>query len=83
MAVRKIREFKAYSVLLRDGGAGFRFPRRRGEPPVPAERVVDGDGFYEAPGDPRAIPDALPYDRLAAELPDRLAAAREQGVVRT
>ncbi|MEV6009362.1 VWA domain-containing protein [Streptomyces sp. NPDC051976] len=64
------------------GDDDFRFLRRLDELPVPAKRVVDNAGFFSAGKDPRAIPDAELYDRLMAEFPEWLAAARAQGIVR-
>lgn len=64
------------------GADDFRYLRRLDELPVPAKRVVDNAGFFSAGEDPRAIPDAGLYDRLMAEFPEWLAAARAQGIVR-
>ncbi|MCX2183144.1 VWA domain-containing protein [Streptomyces sp. SKN60] len=61
----------------------FDFLRRLDELPVPAKRIVDNAGFFHAGKDPRRVPDAELYDRLLAEFPVWLAAARAQGIVRS
>lgn len=63
------------------GDDEFRFLRRLDELPVPARRVIDNAGFFPAGSDPRSISDADLYDRLTAEFPQWLAAARAQGIV--
>ncbi|MER7338526.1 VWA domain-containing protein [Streptomyces sp. NPDC000075] len=60
----------------------FDFLRRLDELPVPQKRVVDNAGYFHAGADPRAVPDAELYDRLVAEFPAWLAAARRAGIVR-
>ncbi|MFD9338973.1 VWA domain-containing protein [Streptomyces sp. NPDC060028] len=60
----------------------FDFLRRLDELPVPARRPVDNAGYFHAGLDPRAVPDAELYDRLVAEFPFGLAAARAAGIVR-
>jgi hypothetical protein len=60
----------------------FNFLHKLDELPVPAKRAVDNAGFFHAGRDPRKVPDAELYDRLLAEFPLWLAAARAQGIVR-
>ncbi|MFH7598852.1 VWA domain-containing protein [Streptomyces racemochromogenes] len=60
----------------------FDFLRRLDELPVPQKRVVDNAGYFHAGEDPLAVPDAVLYDRLVAEFPSWLAAARRAGIVR-
>ncbi|MGW4504596.1 vWA domain-containing protein [Streptomyces sp. NPDC004436] len=60
----------------------FDFLRRLDELPVPQKRPVDNAGYFHAGPDPRAVPDAELYDRLVAEFPAWLAAARDAGIVR-
>ncbi|MER8043349.1 VWA domain-containing protein [Streptomyces sp. NPDC094032] len=60
----------------------FDFLRRLDELAVPAKRPVDNAGFFHAGKDPRQVPDEELYDRLVAEFPAWLAAARSQGIVR-
>ncbi|MGV9310855.1 vWA domain-containing protein [Streptomyces sp. NPDC003691] len=59
----------------------FDFLRRLDELPVPAKRAVDNAGFFHAGQDPRQVPDAELYDRMVAEFPRWLTAARAQGIV--
>ncbi|MET7384564.1 vWA domain-containing protein [Streptomyces sp. NPDC005529] len=59
----------------------FDFLRRLDELAVPRQRVVDNAGFFPAGSDPRRMTDAELYDRLVAEFPQWLAAARAQGIV--
>lgn len=60
----------------------FDFLRRLDELPVPGKRVVDNAGYFHAGPDPRAVEDSELYDRLVAEFPAWLAAARTAGIVR-
>ncbi|GAA3396718.1 VWA domain-containing protein [Streptomyces roseoviridis] len=64
------------------GSRQFEFLRRLDELAVPAKRPVDNSGFFHAGRDPRRVPDAELYDRLVADFPAWLAAARAQGIVR-
>ncbi|TXS50990.1 vWA domain-containing protein [Streptomyces sp. t39] len=59
----------------------FDFLRRLDDLAVPARRPVDNAGFFHAGEDPRRVPDDELYDRLVAEFPRWLAAARAQGIV--
>ncbi|MDI3402948.1 vWA domain-containing protein [Streptomyces cavernicola] len=59
----------------------FDFLRKLDELPVPQRRVVDNAGFFHAGKNPRKVRDAVLYDRLLAEFPQWLAAARAQGIV--
>ncbi|WP_316740372.1 VWA domain-containing protein [Streptomyces sp. MK7] len=59
----------------------FDFLRRLDELAVPGRRAVDNAGFFPAGRDPRRLSDAELYDRLLAEFPLWLAAARAQGIV--
>ncbi|WP_329277713.1 VWA domain-containing protein [Streptomyces sp. NBC_00691] len=65
------------------GSRQFEFLRRLDELDVPARRPVDNSGFFHAGQDPSRVPDAELYDRLVAEFPVWLAAARRQGIVRS
>ncbi|MFC8920087.1 vWA domain-containing protein [Streptomyces sp. NPDC057116] len=60
----------------------FDFLRKLDELAVPRKRCVDNAGFFHAGSDPRRVPDAELYDRLVAEFPAWLAAARARGIVR-
>ncbi|MEG3626164.1 vWA domain-containing protein [Streptomyces poriticola] len=60
----------------------FDFLRRLDDLPVPAKRVIDNAGFFHAGEDPRNVSDTDLYDRLVAEFPQWLSAARAQGIVR-
>ncbi|MFF0397920.1 VWA domain-containing protein [Streptomyces sp. NPDC005248] len=59
----------------------FDFLHKLDELAVPAQRPVDNAGFFHAGLDPRQVPDADLYDRLVAEFPHWLAAARAQRIV--
>ncbi|MFC8507126.1 VWA domain-containing protein [Streptomyces sp. NPDC057411] len=63
------------------GSRQFDFLRRLDELDVPGKRPIDNAGFFHAGKDPRRIPDEELYDRLVAEFPAWLAAARSQGIV--
>ncbi|WP_128982168.1 VWA domain-containing protein [Streptomyces roseicoloratus] len=65
------------------GSRQFEFLRRLDELAVPAKRPVDNTGFFHAGKDPRRVRDEELYDRLVADLPAWLAAARARGIVRT
>ncbi|WP_330295904.1 VWA domain-containing protein [Streptomyces sp. NBC_00503] len=60
----------------------FDFLRRLDELPVPAKRPVDNAGYFHAGPDPRTVVESELYDRLVAEFPAWLAAARAAGIVR-
>ncbi|MEU8619967.1 VWA domain-containing protein [Streptomyces sp. NPDC048623] len=60
----------------------FEFLRKLDELAVPQKRQVDNAGFFHAGRNPRTVPDAELYDRLVADFPAWLAAARAQGIVR-
>lgn len=60
----------------------FDFLHKLDELAVPRHRVVDNAGFFHAGLDPRQVPDDELYDRLVAEFPAWLRAARAQGIVR-
>ncbi|WP_037624681.1 vWA domain-containing protein [Streptomyces aureus] len=63
------------------GSKQFDFLRKLDELAVPQKRVVDNAGFFQAGSDPRAVSDGELYDRLVAEFPQWLAAARARGIV--
>ncbi|MGV9232476.1 vWA domain-containing protein [Streptomyces nigra] len=63
------------------GSKQFDFLRRLDELPVPGKRIVDNAGFFHAGSDPSAMSDTELYDRLVAEFPQWLAAARARGIV--
>ncbi|MCL6667189.1 MULTISPECIES: vWA domain-containing protein [Streptomyces] len=63
------------------GSKQFDFLRKLDELAVPGKRVVDNAGFFHAGADPRKVSDAELYDRLVAEFPQWLAAARSQGIL--
>ncbi|WP_329388982.1 VWA domain-containing protein [Streptomyces sp. NBC_01716] len=60
----------------------FNFLQKLDELAVPQKRSVDNAGFFHAGLDPREVPDEVLYDRLVAEFPLWLAAARSRGIVR-
>ncbi|MEU8527302.1 MULTISPECIES: vWA domain-containing protein [Streptomyces] len=60
----------------------FEFLRKLDELDVPAKRPIDNAGFFHAGQNPSRVSDAELYDRLVAEFPSWLAAARTQGIVR-
>ncbi|MER5734184.1 VWA domain-containing protein [Streptomyces sp. NPDC002262] len=64
------------------GSKQFDFLRRLDELAVPERRCVDNSGFFHAGREPGRVTDAELYDRLVAEFPRWLAAARAQGIVR-
>ncbi|MGD9486334.1 VWA domain-containing protein, partial [Streptomyces sp. TRM70308] len=51
------------------GGKQFDFLRRLDDLAVPRLRPVDNTGFFPAGEDPRAVPDAVLYDRLLGGYP--------------
>ncbi|MFI1069943.1 vWA domain-containing protein [Streptomyces puniciscabiei] len=65
------------------GSRQFEFLRKLDELAVPDKRIVDNAGFFHAGQDPGRLSDAELYDRLVAEFPRWLTAARAAGVVRT
>ncbi|MFE0647789.1 VWA domain-containing protein [Streptomyces sp. NPDC059534] len=65
------------------GSRQFEFLRRLDELAVPAKRPIDNAGFFHAGQDPNRVPDAELYDRIVADFPAWLAAARAQGIVRS
>ncbi|MFC8274156.1 VWA domain-containing protein [Streptomyces sp. NPDC057271] len=64
------------------GSRQFEFLRKLDELAVPDKRLVDNAGFFHAGADPRRVPDAELYDRILAEFPAWLSAARAAAVVR-
>ncbi|MBA0051191.1 VWA domain-containing protein [Streptomyces sp. AJS327] len=62
------------------GDTEFAFLRKLDELAVPGRRIVDNAGFFPAGADPRRMSDAELYDRLLAEFPRWLSAARELGI---
>ncbi|MGW2019351.1 VWA domain-containing protein [Streptomyces sp. NPDC001927] len=64
------------------GSRQFEFLRKLDELAVPQRRCVDNAGFFHAGLDPRTVPDAELYDRIVAEFPAWLAAARARSIVR-
>ncbi|MGW6303174.1 VWA domain-containing protein [Streptomyces niveus] len=60
----------------------FNFLAKLDELAVPQKRAVDNAGFFHAGLDPREVPDDVLYDRLVAEFPQWLGAARARGIVR-
>ncbi|MFH8770611.1 VWA domain-containing protein [Streptomyces sp. NPDC085866] len=64
------------------GSRQFEFLRKLDELAVPGKRPVDNAGFFHAGQDPRKVSDAELYDRLVAEFPQWLAAARAAGIAR-
>ncbi|MGW0965411.1 vWA domain-containing protein [Streptomyces sp. NPDC002516] len=63
------------------GSKQFDFLRRLDDLAVPQKRVVDNAGFFHAGSDPREVGDAELYDRMVAEFPHWLAAARARGIL--
>lgn len=63
------------------GSKQFDFLRKLDELAVPDKRVVDNAGFFHAGADPRKVSDAELYDRLVAEFPKWLVAARDRGIL--
>ncbi|MDT9694533.1 VWA domain-containing protein [Streptomyces sp. P17] len=59
----------------------FDYLRKLDDLSVPDKRVVDNAGFFHAGSDPRKVSDGELYDRLVAEFPKWLVAARAQGIV--
>ncbi|MFC7219643.1 vWA domain-containing protein [Streptomyces polyrhachis] len=59
----------------------FAFLRKLDDLAVPGRRPVDNAGFFHAGKDPRAVGDAVLYDRLLGEYPRWLDAARAAGIV--
>ncbi|WP_326843387.1 VWA domain-containing protein [Streptomyces sp. NBC_01558] len=59
----------------------FEFLRRLAELAVPQKRAVDNAGFFHVGSEPRKMTDGELYDRLVAEFPQWLAAARAQGIL--
>ncbi|MFF3318930.1 vWA domain-containing protein [Streptomyces sp. NPDC003035] len=64
------------------GSRQFEFLRKLDELDVPSKRPVDNAGFFHAGKDPRRVPDAELYDRIVAEFPTWLSAARAQAILR-
>lgn len=64
------------------GSRQFEFLRKLDELAVPQKRSVDNAGFFHAGMDPRTVPDAELYDRIVAEFPAWLSAARARSIVR-
>ncbi|WP_405800024.1 VWA domain-containing protein [Streptomyces sp. NBC_01506] len=60
----------------------FNFLQKLDELAVPQKRPVDNAGFFHAGLDPREVPDDVLYDRLVAEFPQWLGAARARGILR-
>jgi hypothetical protein len=79
----KLPLFWQYVGFGDPGSRQFEFLRKLDELAVPDKRIVDNAGFFHAGQDPRRLSDAELYDRLVAEFPRWLAAARAAGVVRT
>ncbi|MCX4761255.1 VWA domain-containing protein [Streptomyces sp. NBC_01275] len=65
------------------GSRQFDFLRKLDELPVPGKRAVDNAGFFHAGSDPRKVSDGELYDRLVADFPQWLTAARAAGIVRS
>nr|WP_206440657.1 VWA domain-containing protein [Streptomyces scabichelini] len=59
----------------------FDFLRKLDDLAVPAKRPIDNAGFFHAGSDPRRVSDPELYDRLVAEFPQWLTAARAQGII--
>ncbi|MFD5816628.1 vWA domain-containing protein [Streptomyces sp. NPDC127038] len=63
------------------GSKQFDFLRRLDDLAVPQKRAVDNAGFFHAGSDPREVSDGELYDRMVAEFPHWLAAARARGIL--
>ncbi|MET7983435.1 MULTISPECIES: VWA domain-containing protein [unclassified Streptomyces] len=63
------------------GSKQFDFLRKLDELAVPQKRAVDNAGFFHAGSDPREVSDGELYDRLVAEFPQWLVAARARGIL--
>ncbi|MFR9675013.1 VWA domain-containing protein [Streptomyces sp. TR02-1] len=64
------------------GDDRFAFLRKLDDLAVPKKRAVDNAGFFPAGRDPRALSDGQLYDRLMAEYPQWVVAARAAGIIR-
>lgn len=64
------------------GRDSFSFLRKLDELAVPKKRVIDNASFFEAGVNPDEMDASTLYDNLIDELPEWLAEARRQGIVR-